>query len=80
MATEVKNVQAKSPVPQQAAGEAPSIEIAMPGHLFRRAWFCPLVKRVCLDISEPPGPEACSDCAIYKTWHTADHVDQRFWY
>ena len=64
-----------------AAGtQEASAPIGRREHEITRAWVCPLIKGLCTDISEAPGAEACGDCTVYKTWHLADKVDQRFWY
>jgi len=41
---------------------------------------CPLLNRPCREIPKQPGFKTCLDCTIYKVWHLADNVDQRFWY
>ena len=78
MAIEVQEVLVQTPAPQQAA--EPGMLIARPGRLISRAWVCPLVKTLCTEVSQSPGPQVCRDCAVHKTWHSADNVDRRFWY
>jgi hypothetical protein len=79
MATPVKQLREEPRVSQRVSTLKPS---AVDGteRLVESAWVCPLVKTLCARISEAPGPETCRDCAIYRTWHLADHVDHRFWY
>jgi hypothetical protein len=79
MATEATQVF----IDESASAQAPSAESAAvvegrEGEI-TGAWLCPLVKKLCTDIAEPPGKTACRDCTIHKIWHTADNVDPRFW-
>lgn len=80
MATAIRKAQVhKRPAGETGIRETSTV-VAAPGHHISRAWLCPLVKTLCTDISEAPGPETCRDCTVYKTWHTADNVDRRLWY
>jgi hypothetical protein len=80
MAIEAYEVVAETSASRQAPSPEVSTVVAGPGHQIARAWVCPLVKTLCIDVSEAPNPKVCRDCAIHKTWHLADNVDPRFWY
>jgi len=80
MATEVQEAVVDAPAAPDAAEPDSGTLIASPGHLISRAWVCPLVKTLCTEVSQAPSPEACRNCAVYKTWHLADNIDPRFWY